>query len=96
MGPMKTAARVLGLVLATVVLFVAGSGAALADAPTGPAWPEGEGRSTLDNLILFGGGTVGLFILVSLFALLTARNNYVPPAPSTELETVGGNSPAHH
>ena len=96
MGAMKTPARVLGLVLATVVTFIAGSGAAFADAPTGGAWPEGEGRSVLDTIILFGGGTVGLFIVVSLFGLLTARNNYVPPAPSTELEPVGDNRPAHH
>ncbi len=93
---MKTPARVLGLVLATVVTFIAGSGAAFADAPTGGAWPEGEGRSVLDTIILFGGGTLGLFIVVSLFGLLTARNNYVPPAPSTELEPVGDNRPAHH
>ena len=39
---MKTPARVLGLVVATVVMFAAGTGAALADAPTGAAWPEGE------------------------------------------------------
>ena len=96
MGAMKTPARVLGLVLATVVTFIAGSGAAFADAPTGGAWPEGEGRSALDTIILFGGGTVGLFIVVALFGLLTARNNYVPPAPSTELEPVGDNRPAHH
>ncbi len=93
---MKTPARVLGLVVATVVMFAAGTGAALADAPTGAAWPEGEGRSVLDTVLLFGGGTVGLFVLVALFGLLTARNNYVPPSPSTELVTKGDNSPAHH
>lgn len=96
MGAMKTPARVLGLVLATVVTFIAGSGAAFADAPTGSAWPRGGGKSHLDLLILFGGGTVGLFILVVLFGLLTARNNYVPPSPSTEIDTTSGNSPAHH
>lgn len=93
---MKTPARVLGLVLATVVTFIASSSAAMADAPVGSAWPKGEGRSTLDTILLFGGGTVGLFILVALFGLLTARNNYVPPAPSTELEPVSGNAPVHH
>lgn len=93
---MKTAARVLGLVLATVVTFIASSGAALADTPVGDAWPKGEERSQLDTLILFGGGTVGLFIVIWLFGMLTARNNYVPPAPSTELEPVGDNRPAHH
>lgn len=86
----------LGLVLATVVTFAAGSGAAFADAPTGEAWPEGAGRSALDTILLFGGGTVGLFIVVSLLGLLTARHNYVPPSPSTELETTSGNAPAHH
>jgi hypothetical protein len=96
MGAMKTPARVLGLVLATVVTFIAGSGAAFADVPAGGAWPKGEGRSVLDTIILFGGGTVGLFVLVVLFGLLTARRNYVPPAPSTELEPTSGNSPAHH
>jgi len=96
MGPMKTPARVLGLVLATVVTFIAGSGAAFADAPTGSAWPEGEGRSTLDTLILFVGGTAGLFVLVVLFGLLTARRNFVPASPSTELATTSDNSPAHH
>lgn len=96
MDPMKTPARVLGLVLATVVMFAAGSGAAFADAPSGSAWPEAPTKSTLDVLILFGGGTLGLFVLVALFGLLTARNNYVPPAPSTELETTSGNAPAHH
>jgi hypothetical protein len=93
---MKTPARVLGLVLATVVTFIAGSGAAFADAPTGPAWPENADRSNLDSLILFGGGTVGLFVLVALFGLLMARRNFVPASPSTEVATTSDNSPAHH
>ncbi len=96
MGPMSTPARALTAVSTFVLMFVVGTGAALADAPVGPAWPRGEGKSHLDLVILFGGSTVGLFILVALFGLLTARNNYVPPPPSTELETTSGNSPAHH
>lgn len=96
MGPMRTPARALTVAFTFVVMFVVGTGAALADAPVGPAWPVGEKKSHLDLIILFGGGTVGLFILVVLFGLLTARNNYVPPPPSTELETTSGNSPAHH
>ena len=96
MGPMKTAARVLGLVLATVVMVATGAGAAFADAPVGSAWPEAPTKSTLDHVILFGGGTIGLFIVIVLFGLLTARNNYVPPSPGTELETTSGNTPAHH
>ncbi|MFI5427773.1 hypothetical protein [Aeromicrobium sp. UC242_57] len=93
---MRTPARVLGLALSFVVMFVAGTGAALADQPVGPAWPDGEGRSTLDTLLVFGGGTVVLFIVISLFGLLTARNNYVPPPPSTELATTGDKAPVHH
>ena len=52
---------------------------ALADAPS--TWAEGEARSALENMIFFGGATVGLFVVITLFALLTARNNYVPPPP---------------
>jgi hypothetical protein len=96
MDPMKTPARVLGIVLATVVMIVAGSGAAFADAPVGSDWPEAPTKSFLDALILFGGGTVGLFVLIVLFGLLTARRNYVPPSPSTELSTTSDNAPAHH
>lgn len=93
---MRTPARVLGLALSFVVMFVAGTGAALADQPVGPAWPDGEGRSVLDTLVLFGGGTVGLFVVISLLALMTARKNYVPPAPSTEVAATGGKAAAHH
>jgi hypothetical protein len=93
---MRTPARVLGLALAFVVTFIAGSAAAFADEPASPAWPAGPEKSHLDLLILFGGGTVGLFVLVSLLGLLTARTNYVPPPPSTELETSGDRTPAEH
>ncbi|MCW2824734.1 MAG: hypothetical protein JWQ91_1651 [Aeromicrobium sp.] len=97
MGSMRTPARVLTLALSFVTMFVAGSAAALADAPVGSStWPNEDDKSSLDLLILFGGGTVGLFVIISLFALLTARNNYVPPPPSTELETTGDHTPAHH
>ena len=40
----------------------------------------------LENLIFFGGSTLGLIAVISLFALLTARNNYVPPPPGTDVE----------
>ncbi len=96
MGPMRTPARVLGLALAFVVTFISGSAAAWADAPVGDAWPEGPERSHLYLLVLFGGGTVGLFVLVSLFALLTARNNYVPPAPGNEIHKVADRTPTRH
>ncbi|MRK03220.1 hypothetical protein GEV27_17025 [Aeromicrobium sp. S22] len=92
---MRTPARLLTVALSFAVLFVAGSAAAMADAPTGGAWPDGEKKSTLDLLLVFGGGTLVLFVVVSLFGLLTARNNYVPPSPSTELSTSGDHTPKH-
>lgn len=85
---MKTPSRV-ALVLVSVAGFVFfGAGSALADAPT--TWVDPEPTSKLDTLILFGGGTLGLFILVALFGLLTARNNYTPPPPSTDVEVHSG------
>jgi hypothetical protein len=86
----------LGLALAFVVTFFAGSAAAFADRPAGGAWPDGPERSHLDQLILFGGGTVGLFVVITLFALLTARNNYVPPAPGKEIHKASDTTPAQH
>lgn len=85
---MTTLTRVLGLLLATATYVAIGATTALADEPDSAAWPDGEGRSVLDTLILFGGGTVALFVVISLFALLTARNNFVPE-PGTELELPG-------
>ncbi len=96
MGPMRTPARLLGLAFAFVITFFAGSAAAFADEPTGGAWPDGEERSNLYLLVLFGGGTVGLFVIITLFALLTARNNYVPPAPGKEIHVLSDTTPAQH
>ncbi len=93
---MRTPARLLGPAFAFVITFFAGSAAAFADEPTGGAWPDGPDRSHLDLLILFGGGTVGLFVLISLFALLTARNNYVPPAPGNEIHVRTDSTPTPH
>ncbi len=85
---MTTPTRVLGLLLATATFIAIGATSAMADEPNSAAWPDGDGRSTLDTLILFGGGTVGLFVLISLFGLLTARNNFVP-VPGAEVELHG-------
>ena len=82
---MRTPARLFGLAFSFVVVFYAGAAAAFADEPASAAWPDGKDRSDLWLLIVFGGGTAGLFVIISLFALLTARNNYVPPAPGNEI-----------
>ena len=58
--------------------------------------PTARTAATSDLLILFGGGTVGLFVLISLFALLTARNNYVPPAPGNEIHVRTDTTPTQH
>ena len=84
MLPMKASARIVAILTSTAVLLVGMAGSALADSPS--TWVEGESRSWLENLIFFGGSTVGLILGISLFALLTARNNYVPPPPGTDVE----------
>jgi hypothetical protein len=81
---MKASARAVAILTSVAVLLVALSAPALADSPS--TWDEGVARSRLENLIFFGGSTVGLMVVITLFALLTARRNYVPPAPSTEVE----------
>jgi hypothetical protein len=96
MGPMRTPARLLGLAFAFVVTFLAGSTAAFADEPVDGYWSGGQERSDLWLLVVFGGGTVGLFVLITLFALLTARRNYVPPPPGNEIQTVADSSPTRH
>lgn len=84
MTPMKASARVVAILTSTAVLLVGMAGSATADSPS--TWVEGESRSFLENLIFFGGSTVGLIVGITLFALLTARNNYVPPPPGTDVE----------
>ena len=74
-------------VLASVVVGIASP--AFADEPS--TWDSGPSRSVLQNIEFFGGSVVGLFVLISLFALLTARNNFVPEPPESdsEVETHG-------
>lgn len=96
MNPMKAPVRIVTLLVAATVWLFATVATAAADSPASSDWPAAPERSVLDTALLFGGSTVGLFVLVWLFGLLTARNNYVPPAPSTELETTSGNAPVHH
>lgn len=93
---MTTPTRVLGLLLATATYVAIGAASALADTPDSAAWPEGEGRSVLDTLILFGGGTIGLIVVLTLFGLLTARNNFTPAPPSTDLERTSSSTAAPH
>jgi hypothetical protein len=84
---MSAPARIVALLTTAVVPLVGLAAPALADSPS--TWDDAPARSTLDTLVLFGGSTLGLIALITLFALLTARNNYVPPPPSAEVEVAG-------
>jgi len=81
---MKAPARTVAILTSAAVLLVGLAGSAMADSPS--TWDDAESRSGLENLIFFGGSTVGLIVGITLFALVTARNNYVPPPPGTDVE----------
>lgn len=91
-----TIRRALTVAATFLLTLAAGASAAFADAPVGDDWPVADGRGVLGNIVLYGGGTVGLFLVVALFGLLTARHNYTPPPPSQDLATTSGNTPAKH
>ena len=81
---MKAPARLVATLTTAAVLVIGLAAPALADAPT--TWDEGPRRSTLENLVFFGGGTLAMIAIVTVFALLVSRHNYVPPPPGSELE----------
>ncbi len=96
MTRMKAPARILAGIATTLVVLGTTTATAWADAPASEAWPDGQERSVLEWLLYFGGLTVALFVVIALFGLLTARNNYVPPEPGTDLERAPGSEAAHH
>lgn len=75
--------------LALIVVGMLGSllvaaGPAAAETPV--TWPApADPLSKLDALVLFGGGTLGLIVLLTLLGLWAGRHNYSPPDPSTEI-----------
>ena len=87
MSAMTALRAALTVLLSTIV--VSSSSPAFADSPE--SWNAGPSRTALENVVFFGGAVVGLFILVTVFALLTARNNFVPepPEPTTDIEDHG-------
>jgi len=72
---------------AAVVLLAVASPAAASTAPY--TWDPGEGISTLQVIGTFVGIPLLLVAVIWVFALATARNNHVPPPPSTEVEQAG-------
>lgn len=85
---MQTPSRVAFVLAAMAGVVFCGAGSAWADAPA--TWLDPKPTSTLQNLVFFGGSTLGLIVAISLFALLTARNNYTPPPPGTDVEVHSG------
>jgi hypothetical protein len=84
MSAMTALRASLSVLFTTVVVGVASP--AFADSPS--TWNPGPSRTPLENLVFFGGAVVGLFVLITLFALLTSRNNFVPepPEPGADLQ----------
>jgi hypothetical protein len=87
MSAMTALRAAASVVLASVVVGIASP--AVADSPS--TWNSGPSRSVLENIVFFGGSVIGLIVIVTLFALLTARNNFVPepPEPGSEVESHG-------
>jgi hypothetical protein len=85
---MQTPSRFAVVLVAVAGIMFCGAGSALADTPV--TWVDPEPTTVLYNLVLFGGSTLGLIIVVSLFGLLTARKNFTPPPPSTDVEVHSG------
>lgn len=83
-----TAFRLLTSALLTAA-FALGASPAFADAPS--TWDSGPSRSLLENVVFFGGWFAVLYVCITLFALVTARNNFVPepPEPTREIDTHG-------
>lgn len=74
---MSTPARLLAVATSALVLVLASSATASAAEPVGSGW-EHDGYGGLQYLALLVGAPVLLFVVIWLFALLTARNNFVP------------------
>ena len=85
---MQIPSRVATVLVAVVGVVLIGAGSASADAPV--TWLDPKPTSTLDNLVFFGGSTVGLIIVITLLGLLTSRRNYTPPPPRTDVEVHSG------
>jgi hypothetical protein len=90
---MSTPARLLAIVTSALAMLVVAPAAALADAPT--TWETEEGLDWLGYSILLVGIPAALFVAIWLFSLATARRNYVPPAPGSEIHVATGDVQAH-
>ena len=85
---MQTPFRVAAVLVAVVGVVLTNAGSALADAPA--TWLDPKPTSTLQSLVFFGGSTVGLIVVITLFALVITRRNYTPPPPGADVEVHSG------
>lgn len=69
------------LLIAVVSALIVGLTAFPASATEPANWDSGEPMTTLEVLVLFVGAPVGLYIVITIFGYLMARNNYEPPSP---------------
>lgn len=82
---MQTVSRLAFTLFASLAVLLAGSSVAAADEPV--TWESGEGLTRLDAVLIFVGGPIALFLVITVIAALMHRkNNYVPPPPSTDVE----------
>ncbi len=80
---MHTPLRLTVIVVGMLGALLMAAGPAAAETPV--TWVDPEPMSKLDALVLFGGSTLTLIVLLTLLGLLTARHNYVLPDPMTEI-----------
>jgi hypothetical protein len=87
MSAMTALRAAVSVVAASFVVGIASP--AFADAPS--SWNSGPSRSLLENIVFFGGSVGVLFVVITLFAMLTARNNFEPepPEPGAAVESHG-------
>lgn len=70
--------RIAAITLTTLIALVATAVPAAASEPT--TWDSGEPLGLLKYLEILVGWPVLLFVVITVFALFTARNNYEPPS----------------
>jgi len=89
-------ARVITAVTAALLAVVAV--ATPASASTAPdTWPKGDGLSTLEVIGIFGGGTVGLFVVIWLLAAaMNAKMQHHVVASPVDRDALEAQGTPHH
>ncbi|MFT4298434.1 MAG: hypothetical protein QM597_02185 [Aeromicrobium sp.] len=90
---MSTPVRLFALVSSVLVMVAVAPAAALAGTPV--TWESEKGLDFLGYVTLLVGIPAGLFVVITILALATARRSYTPPAPGSEIH-VPSDLPDHH